>query len=304
MKVLMISGDRNLLTPESDAEKRLTMQKDHVDQLDVVVWPQVHSFWHIVRSARRERYDVVTVQDPFWRGLVGLLVARLIHAKLNVQVHVDFASQSWGRRWLASLPIRCAFSVRAVSERAKGSVHIRHQAKTQVLPIYIDLSRFKQLEHVAHDRPTILWVGRFEKEKDPLRAIEVLKRVREEGVDAKLVMLGAGKLESALRKAAQGLPVDFPGWRPPEEYLGRADVVLCTSPYESWGASIVEALAAGVPVVAPDVGIAREAGAIITDRAHLAQAVVRTLGEKPGGVLRITFLSKEEWGKRWRETLS
>lgn len=65
----------------------------------------------------------------------------------------------------------------------------------------------------------------------------------------------------------------------PAVFLETADVVLCTSLYESWGASIVEALAAGVPVVAPDVGVAKEAGATVVPRAQLAEAVVRVLEE-------------------------
>ncbi|PIR83440.1 hypothetical protein COU19_00565 [Candidatus Kaiserbacteria bacterium CG10_big_fil_rev_8_21_14_0_10_56_12] len=303
MNVLMISGDRTLLDPGSEAEKRLAMQHDHVDRLDVMVWPQVHSFWQIVKTAYRHAYDVVTVQDPFWRGWVGLCAARLAGARLNVQVHVDLRAEPWWRRWLAAVPLEAAYSIRAVSERAQSRLYPRHHEKTHTLPIYIDLERFIHLERVPHEKPTILWIGRFEKEKDPLRAIAVLKQVQKSNPAVKLIMLGAGRLEAVLHKAAEGVPVEFPGWKPPEEYLKVADVVLSTSPYESWGASIIEALAAGVPVVAPDVGVAREAGALIADHAHLAQVVTQVLEERPRGELRIAFLSKEEWTARWHKTL-
>ncbi len=116
-------------------------------------------------------------------------------------------------------------------------------------------------------------------------------------------MLGAGTLESTLRKAATGLLVDFPGWKDPAEYLPTTDVVLCTSRYESWGASIVEALAAGAPVVAPDVGIAREAGAFIVDRTSLAEKVAEILEQGTRGTLRLNLPSAEEWARRWKETL-
>jgi len=181
---------------------------------------------------------------------------------------------------------------------------VGRRAKIHVLPLYVDLSRFQNLECIPHERPAILWIGRFESEKDPLRAIEVLKTVRARGVDAVLIMLGAGKLEAALRKEAKQLPVEFPGWQPPEAYLKVADVVLCTSPHESWGASIIEALAAGVPVVAPDVGIAKEAGAIVVSRSGLAEGVLKVLQDKPSGNLQIAFLDKEEWGRRWKDSLA
>ena len=71
------------------------------------------------------------------------------------------------------------------------------------------------------------------------------------------------------------------------------------------GASIVEALAAGVPVVAPDVGVAKEAGAIIASRDRLAEAVIEVLRSvRPvRGELKLSPLSKEEWTVAWKETL-
>jgi glycosyltransferase involved in cell wall biosynthesis len=83
-----------------------------------------------------------------------------------------------------------------------------------------------------------------------------------------------------------------------------ADVVLCTSKHESWGASIIESLAAGIPVVAPDVGIAREAGAIIMPRSDLGKAVEDVLNSGQRGELRISMPSAEEWARSWRETLA
>jgi len=300
----MISGDRNLLAPESAAEKRLAMQRDSVDKLDVFVWPQVHSMLQISKATWREKYDVITAQDPFWRGYLAWPLARLTGAKLNIQVHVDLRSQPLWRRWLAYYQLRHADSVRVVSAHVEKQVRgVVRTSSVHVLPIYVDLERFKHVVPMIHDRPTILWIGRFEKEKDPLYAIEVLRQVRSEGLDAGLVMLGAGKLELALRKAAAKLPVEFPGWKPPEDFLRTADVVLSTSAHESWGASIIEALASGVPVVAPDVGVAKEAGAIIAPRAGLAGAVARVLRDKPQGQLQIAFLDKEAWSKRWHETL-
>jgi glycosyltransferase involved in cell wall biosynthesis len=80
-------------------------------------------------------------------------------------------------------------------------------------------------------------------------------------------------------------------------------VVLSTSQFEGYGAGIVEALAAGVPVVAPDVGIAREAGAIVVPREELAGAVMKVLEHGMKGELRIKPPDKEEWTRRWKETL-
>ena len=304
MKVLMISGDKHLLEEGTEAHARLALQKAQIEQLDVFVWPQVHSWYEISRAARENRYDIVTAQDPFWRGLLAWRVARQTGTKLNVQVHTDLRVQSLFRRRLAHFLLRRANSVRVVSEKLREQVHATGtKASVHVLSIYVDVNRFKNLVPTPHSQKTILWVGRFEHEKYPLSAVSVFQEVRAKGIDAKLIMLGTGSLERELRQLAGTLPIEFPGWQDPKPYLQVANVVLCTSKRESYGASVLEALAAGIPVVAPDVGIAKEAGAIMASRPELAHAVIAVLNSGQRGELKIPMLSADEWAKRWRETL-
>lgn len=305
MRVLMISGDPNLLKTGAEARERFAIQRNSVEQLDVFVWPQVHGYRALNRAARTNHYDVITAQDPFWRGLLAWKIARRTGAKLNLQAHTDLDAQPFQRRMLARVVLRRADSVRVVSEKIKKQILAMHAtASIHVLPIYVDLSRFSFIKPTSHEQKTILWVGRFEDEKNPLRAIGVLKEVQAQGIDAKLVMLGKGNMEQSVRACAKGMPVELPGWKDPAEFLPTADVVLCTSQHESWGASIVEALAAGVPVVAPDVGVAREAGACIVDRSNLAEEVVRVLHSGARGELKLYLPDADEWAKRWRETLA
>lgn len=305
MKVLMISGDRALLEEGSAAHARLELQRSQVDELSVFIWPQVHAFRDICRAARTDRFDVVTAQDPFWRGLIAWCVARVSGASVNLQLHADLSGEPFFRRALARFMLRRADTVRVVSQ--KLAVQVRAfgiTAKISVLPVYVDINSFKGLMPKSHEQKIILWIGRLESEKDPLYAVQVLREVRSLGMDAKLVMLGSGSLETSLRHAAEGLPVEILGWQDPRPYLQVADVVLCTSRHESWGASMVEALATGVPVVAPDVGIAREAGARIAPRGALSASVAEVLQQGIRGRLLLNLSSAEEWATRWRETLA
>lgn len=299
----MISGDKNILIAGSAAHTRLELQRSQVEQLDVFVWPQVHSLWNIVTAAYKGHYDIITAQDPFFRGHLALHLRQFFGGKVNIQVHVDLASCSWLRRLFAKFQLWRADSIRVVSENLKKEIAPHVRAPVSVLPIYIDTQRFTGLERRPHTQKTILWIGRFEPEKDPLAAVSVLKEVLDKGVDTKLVMLGTGGLDSVLRKSSQALPIEFPGWEDPTEYLQGADVVLCTSRYESYGASIIESLAAGVPVVAPDVGMAKEAGAIVVPRAELASAMIKVLQSGERGALKLSILSAIEWSHAWRETL-
>ena len=304
MKVLMISGDKNILTQWSDAYARLELQRSQVDRLDVFVWPQIRTWREILSATRANHYDVVTAQDPFWRGLLAWCIARRTGAKLNLQVHADLSAQTWVKRLLARFTLRRADSVRVVSEKIKKQVQgVNDTSSVKILPIYVDITRFKNLTPIPHQQKTVLWIGRFETEKDPLSVIRVLEEVRSGGVDAKLIMLGAGYLEKKLHRIAKTLPIDLPGWQDPVPYLQIADVVLSTSKHESWGAIIVEALAAGVPVVAPDIGIAKEAGAIVVPRSDLGKAVIDVLNSGQRGVLNMSIPNAEEWAKLWRETL-
>ena len=303
MNVLMITGDKNFV-----ASERYASQAAQVEKLDVVYLGR-ENFWP---STPGESYEVVTAQDPFWRGLFAWKIARRCGARLNVQVHADLSAQSFVKRQLARFVLRRADAVRAVSEKIKKQVEaLRVKAPVRVLPVFVDTEKFKQLERVPHEGKRILWLGRFEPEKDPGAALEVLKRVRAEVPSARLIMLGRGSLETTLKGRAAGLPampdgrprVEFPGWQDPLPYLAKADVVLSTSRHESYGASMVEALAASVPVVAPDVGIAKEAGAIVVPRSELASAVVRVLQSKTRAELQVPVLGRDEWAQRWRNTL-
>lgn len=304
MKVLMISGDRHILEAGSPARARFHLQRNQVELLDVFVWPQVDSKWAIWWQAQKIKYDVITAQDPFWRGLLAWKIARLTGAQLNVQVHTDLSAQSFVRHMLARIVLRHADSIRVVSDKLKAQVeHIGARAPIHVLPIFVDVEPFKALTRKEHDGKIILWVGRFEEEKDPMAALSVLEHVKKECGDVRLIMLGTGALVEALRKKAEGLAVEFPGWQDPEPFFETADVVLSTSKHESWGASMVEALAAGVPVVAPDVGIAKEVGAVVVPRAELSRAVIDVLKSDTQGKLALPMPTAEEWSKRWGETL-
>jgi len=306
MKVLMITGDRRIFERDTEAHTRFKLQQGAVEELKAVFWGKGALVTPLLISGK---FDVVTSQDPFWRGLVAWFLARRLGARLNIQVHTDFEAEARAkpiRRILGQFILRHADSVRVVSEKIKRQIERYTQVRIKILPVFLDLEKFRHGTRQEHPSKNILWVGRLEGEKNPLEAIAVLKKVRQAGIDAKLIMLGKGALENEVSRRAEGLRVEILGWKAdPAPYLEVADVVLCTSKYESFGASIVEALAAGVPVVAPDVGVAREAGAIVVPRERLAETVIEMLqSTRPiRGELKLKTLSREEWAKRWRETL-
>ena len=250
----------------------------------------------IGRSLRRA--DVVTVQDPFETGLVGLYVARFFRAAFHVQVHTDFLSPAYARHSLlnharvhiAHFVLSRADGVRVVSERIRNSLLAsRWSLKNapKILPIFVDVQRFRlpPKENSLRSRFAlfmlrVLIVSRLEREKNVALGISAFASAAPN--NACLIIVGGGSEEGSLQRVARQKNiverVFFEGKHDPASYYAIADLVLFPSKYDGYGMVIVEALAAGKPVLSTDVGVARESGAIITSEERYADALKEWFG--------------------------
>jgi glycosyltransferase involved in cell wall biosynthesis len=105
----------------------------------------------------------------------------------------------------------------------------------------------------------ILSTGRLEKEKGHEYLIQAMPRVLRRYPAARLQIAGDGSLKSVLESLAQdtgvGKSVEFLGFREDiSSLLQQADLFVLPSLAEALGISLLEAMAAGVPCVASDVG--------------------------------------------------
>ena len=102
------------------------------------------------------------------------------------------------------------------------------------------------------DGPLLAYAGRMDNEKRAHKLIEMF-RALPDSLGAALVMIGDGKLADQLRAESQGLRVHFTGFEADRQRLARAlgsaDIYVSAMPDETFGISIVEAQAAGLPVV-------------------------------------------------------
>ena len=134
--------------------------------------------------------------------------------------------------------------------------------------------------------PLLLGVFRMVAHKRPLLWLEVAARVRAARPDVRVRLLGAGPLAAVVRgrAAALGLPLEAPGWVPEvAPHLAEATVLLHVSAAEGLANAVLEAEAAGVPVVATAAGglAAHLAGAAVDapDPAVLAARVLALLDD-------------------------
>lgn len=244
--------------------------------------------------ARKRGIEVVSAQDPFEYGLIAYCAARLSGARLHLQLHTDPFAPAFARAGLVNrirILLMSFLIPRARGIRVVSSVLQRHierqyapRAPIQVQSIYTDIERFRSVRRNP-DPLSLLWIGRLEKEKNPALALHALAHARRAGYTATLTVLGSGSQENTLRALARTLSVEdavsFVGHTDPVPFLERTALVLSTSDYEGYGLSIVEALAAGVPVLSTDVGIAREAGAQIASAESFGEELVEWLRGGP-----------------------
>jgi glycogen synthase len=107
--------------------------------------------------------------------------------------------------------------------------------------------------------PRVVFVGRITRQKGIDALLQAAARLRTPG--AQLVIVGDGPerrtLERAVRWRSLAGRVHVTGFRPHREvpaFIRHADVLVLPSVYEELGSVLIEAMSAGVPVVATDTG--------------------------------------------------
>jgi glycosyltransferase involved in cell wall biosynthesis len=146
------------------------------------------------------------------------------------------------------------------------------------------------------DAPVVLILARLEPEKGVEVAIQAMTRLP----DATLVVAGDGSLRTSLEELARAIGVaervHFLGYRSDALALLRhAHVLALPSLREGLPLSILEAMAAGVPVVATDIGGTREivrheeTGLLVPvdQPVALAESIQRTLTQRDATAARV-----------------
>jgi len=132
------------------------------------------------------------------------------------------------------------------------------------IPLGVDLDTF----HPARGMPApdgllkLVHAGRLSREKSPHLAVATAVELHRRGVPLRLDVYGTGPHLDELVAIAGEAPVVFHGYVGDRTTLARhlaaADVALSVCPGETFGLAVLEALAAGTPVVTADTGGARE----------------------------------------------
>ena len=136
------------------------------------------------------------------------------------------------------------------------------RSRMHVIPTGVDgINEFCPDRVAPFELPTspgsrILWPGRLVAQKDPMLTLEVVRSLADRDIPFSLHIVGDGEMKNEVLGRAQELEIDhLIYWHPPSHEMPRwyrsTDLLLMTSTFEGVPYVIYEALAMGVPVVAP-----------------------------------------------------
>lgn len=229
----------------------------------------------LARLLRSEGVDILHTH-LFHANLIGRLAARAAHTRLVIStVHVD-ERRLRGHLVLDRLTQGLCDAEVCVSEAVADFTHRRakvDRAKLTVIRDGINLAPFTSASGgekvrlelgIAPDAPLIVTVARLTRQKGLPHLIDAMLLVRDEVPEVRLVIAGRGEMRDQLQHRIDSLGlsgcVSLLGFRHDvPALLAAADVFVLPSLWEGLGLAAVEAQAAGLPVVASDVGGLAEA---------------------------------------------
>lgn len=271
-QVVMVSYDRALLDPASETSRRVSSIADAACTMTVIVMQGriIRNVLAGIRAARRlPGRTIVTAQDPFAAGVVGYLISRWTNSPLEIQEHGDFYSGAWAREsWknrilsvVGRFILNRAERVRAVSERVKEHLTAIGVSTSKIEVISVSQDLYGLLATpFTHPSASLRIVApcRFVPQKGLDVLLAAVRLLKQKGTSCTLSLVGSGPREAELNAQIRALGISdivtIEPWRDPSRLWDDADLFVLSSNYEGWGRTIVEAMAAGVPIVTTDVG--------------------------------------------------
>lgn len=230
-------------------------------------------------SLRAGQFDLIHVHTPFVAHYAGVKLGKRLNIPVVITYHTLFEEYLY--HYIPFLPrallrkLARDFSRtqcnQASSIIAPSSVIVNLlqrygvEQSIEVIPTGIhcerfthgDGDRFRERFGIAAQRKVLLNVSRVAFEKNIGRLLEVVDRVRREVPEVCLVIAGEGPAKKAYARQAEQLGLDdhivFVGYLDRETELidcySSADFFVFSSKTETQGLVLLEAMAAGVPVV-------------------------------------------------------
>ncbi len=240
-----------------EAARQLGLCTAHIEAPGRLSWTALAPIVRLARGALLHAHDYKSL-------FLALAAGALARAPVVATFHGDTAESGVVSAYeaLARRSARWTSAVAATSE----ALALQLRAAAPSLPVHVipngialgrlpseaDRAAARAALEIPADRLVVAYVGRLSVEKAP----EVLLRAAR-GTGAMVLVAGDGPLRAGLETEARaaGAPVRFLGFvREVGQVLAAADVLALPSRTEGLPMAVLEAMAAGVPVVASAVG--------------------------------------------------
>ena len=211
-----------------------------------------------------QRFDILHFHEPF----VPFLSPTVLDQSDTVNIATfhafgGFSPSYWvGSKVTRHLAAKLHGRI-AVSGAARHFISRYFPGDYRIIPNGVDLDRFADAEPFEELRDgtiNILFVGRFEERKGLIHLLRAYHRLRKRHVDARLLVIGTGPKQREYRRfvGLRGIrDVEFLGRVSDDakaRYFASADIFCAPATgQESFGIVLLEAMAAGVPIVASDI---------------------------------------------------
>ena len=238
-------------------------------------------FTSLLEVLSKENIDIIQCSTPGPVGLAGLLAAKVMNLTVIGQYHTDFkayalkltgdptvalmvdSAVAWFYKAMDRVLVPSEWTSNMVKEMGVAPDKVQQVARG------IDLNLFKParsskdayVRYGLNGEPKLLYVGRVSKEKNLHELVATFEKVREEHADARLVIVGDGPFTDELKSMFPADGVVFTGMVRGEELArlyASSDIFVFPSETETFGNVVVEAQAAGLPVVVSNRGAAQE----------------------------------------------
>jgi glycosyltransferase involved in cell wall biosynthesis len=256
----------------------------------------------IVRERKPDVLWTNAVKSHFLARAAGLHRMTRWMAYHHGYTTTDWATRAYNQldRWSLRVPDRFVTVCNAFASDSEARGVRRERIRVEPVPIRPSTAEpdggdaLREKLRITREETVLLAVGRLSKEKghaELLRAVAHLHSARP-AQRLRLLLVGGGPEERSLRSLCAELKIDhlvvFCGHQPRvRDYYTAADIFALPSHSEGSPTVLLEALDAGVPVVATAVGgipemVTNEVNSLLTPRgdiAALATAIGRLIGD-------------------------
>lgn len=201
-----------------------------------------------------KRPDVI--HNHFFHLFIYLIPANILSCRAPIAqtIHNTLRHSSLEYLWRIFFEV---FKITPVNLSANLNPIIQRIGKSTVIANSVDLKRFKFMNKRRNKK--ILFIGRFEKQKNPILALKFLAKVCDKDKEYSMTMIGQGSLDKKILKTAHMLEIRkkikiINGSVDPLPFYRTHAFFLITSDWEGMPLVAIEAVATGLKIFSTKAG--------------------------------------------------